>query len=167
MKRFAMIALAAVTLVGGIGAAGAQMHGSRGSHVGTTSSGGWHGGSGNWNGGSNWNGGNWRGGHSRFVVGVGFGVPLWGWGWWPGYYYPAYYPAYPAYPYSYEPYSYDAYPSGAYIQQDTTSSSPGGTANYSYYCPDTGYYPQVRTCARGWLRVVPQGAPGPTGPTSY
>jgi hypothetical protein len=32
---------------------------------------------------------------------------------------------------------------------------------YRYYCPDSGYYPSVRTCPAGWLRVVPDGAPGP------
>jgi len=167
MKRFAMIVLAAMTLVGGIGVANAQMHG--GSRGGSVASGGWHGG-GSWHGGGNWNGG-WHGGHTRFVVGVGFGAPFWGWGWWPGYwpgyYCPAYYPAYPAYPYTYEPYSYDAYPSGTYIEQNAPTPSPA-RGDYSYYCPDpAGYYPQVRTCAKGWLRVVPQNAPGPTGPTSY
>ena len=56
MKRFAMIVLAAVTIVGGIGVASAQMHG--GSHGGSVAGGGWHGGSGgSWHGGGNWNGG--------------------------------------------------------------------------------------------------------------
>lgn len=177
MKRFAMILLAAATLIGGIGVASAQMHVSRGGSVasGGSHGGGWRGG-GNWNGGSrggdwsgawrgggHWNGG-WRGGHSRVVVGVGFGAPLWGWGWWPGYYpyYPTYY--YPGYPYYYDPYDYDAYPSGTYIQQGQSTPS-ASSGDYSYYCPDpAGYYPQVRTCAKGWLRVVPQSAPGPTGP---
>jgi hypothetical protein len=169
MKRFAMIVLAAVTLIGGIGVANAQMHGS---HGGGAMSGGGHGGGswqggGSWHGGNNWNGGNWHGGHTRFVIGVGFGAPFWGWGWWPGYYYPGYYPAYPAYPYSYQPYSYDTYPSGTYIEQNAPAPNPA-RSDYSYYCPDpAGYYPEVRACAKGWLRVVPQNAPGPAGPTSY
>ncbi len=174
MKRFAMILLAVATLVGGIGVASAQMRGG-GSHGGGAMSGGGHGGGswqggGSWHGGNNWNGGNWHGGHTRFVVGVGFGAPFWGWGWWPGYYYPPYYPYYPAYsgyPYSYEPYSYDTYPSGTYIEQNAPAPAQA-RSDYSYYCPDpAGYYPQVRACAKGWLRVVPQNAPGPTGPTSY
>src|SRR5260221_6108764 len=169
MKRFAMIVLAAVTLIGGIGVASAQMHGSHGGgavSAGAHGGGSWQGG-GSWHGGNNWNGGNWHGGHTRFVVGVGFGAPFWGWGWWPGYYYPPYYPYYPAYsgyPYSYEPYSYDTYPSGTYIEQNAPAPAQA-RSDYSYYCPDpAGYYPQVRACAKGWLRVVPQNAPGPTGP---
>jgi len=176
MKRFAMILLAAVGLVGGIGVANAQMHG--GSHGGGSWSGGhsggnWSGGhsGGNWSGGSwqggNWHGGNWhRGGHgSRVFVGVGFGAPWWGW--WPGYY-PLYYPYYGAYGYYPYPdyYSYD-YVEPSYIQQDDSAYQPrsGQRSNYSYYCPDpAGYYPEVQTCAKGWLRVVPQSAPGPGAP---
>lgn len=26
---------------------------------------------------------------------------------------------------------------------------------YWYYCPDLGYYPEVRDCPNGWLKVVP------------
>jgi hypothetical protein len=170
MKRFAMIMLAAATLVGGIGIASAQMHGSHGGRGGAMSSGGWHGG-GTWHGGGNWHGGNFHNGNfrSRVFIGVGFGAPFWGWGWWPGYYSPYYYPAYyPAYPY----YDGDYYPydSSTYIEQGTPTYSQSAPAygqgtQYWYYCPDpAGYYPQVPTCAKGWLRVVPSGAPGPTSP---
>ena len=169
MKRFAMIVLAAATMVGGIGVAMAQGH----AHSGGSFSGGYHfsGGShvgGSWNGGGHWNGGNWHGSHTRFVVGVGFGAPWWGW--WPGYYYP-YYPAYyVGYPY-YHDYPYDY--SGGYVEQGSSNnpSAPGASSGqfssgqYSYYCPDpAGYYPQVATCSKGWLRVVPQNAPGPSSP---
>ena len=176
MKRFAMILLAAVGLVGGIGVASAQMHG--GSHGGGGWSGGhsagsWSGGhsGGNWSGGSWHGGGNWHGGHgSRVFVGFGFGAPWWGW--WPGYYpYSGYYSGYPyysAYPYYADyPYGYDYAPQG-YVQRDAPTytqprSFQGG--EYSYYCPDpAGYYPEVQTCAKGWLRVVPQNAPGPGAP---
>src|SRR5438876_12408040 len=165
MKRFAMIVLAVIGLVGGIGVASAQMH-SGGSHGGGGShaSGQWHSG-GSWNGG-NWRGGNWHGG-SRVFVGVGFGAPWWGW--WPGYY-PLYYPYYGSYgyyPYADYYYPYE-YAEPTYIQQDTPAyNPPRGTqrSEYSYYCPDpAGYYPQVQTCAKGWLRVVPQSAPGPGAP---
>jgi hypothetical protein len=173
MKRFAMIVLAAVGLVGGIGVASAQMHsgshGGGGMHAGTSghSGGSWSGHSGgSWNGG-NWHGGNWRGGGhgSRVFVGVGFGAPWWGW--WPGYY-PLYYPYYGSYGYYPYPdyYSYD-YVEPSYIQQDDSAYQPrsGPRGDYSYYCPDpAGYYPQVQTCAKGWLRVVPQSAPGPGAP---
>jgi hypothetical protein len=162
MKRFAMILLAAVGLVGGVGVAGAQMHSGSHGGGGTHASGQWHSG-GSWNGG-NWRGGNWHGG-SRVFVGVGFGAPWWGW--WPGYY-PLYYPYYGAYGYYPYPdyYSYD-YVEPSYVQQDNSASQPrsGPRGEYSYYCPDpAGYYPQVQTCAKGWLRVVPQSAPGPGAP---
>ena len=105
------------------------------------------------------------------VIGVGFGSPWWGWGygWWPGYYYPyypAYYPSYPYYPDTYYPSDY----SSTYIQQGAPapterSYSEGG--QYSYYCPDpAGYYPQVPTCNREWLRVLPPSAPGPAAPAT-
>src|SRR6266404_3316157 len=158
MKRFAMILLAVVGLVGGVGVASAQMHGGShggggwsGGHSGGSWSGGHSGGSwsgghsgGNWNGGSWRGGGNWHGGHgSRVFVGFGFGAPWWGW---PGYY-PAYYPYYGAYGYypyaDYYTYSYDYEPS--YIQQENPAYSPprgGQRGDYSYYCPDpAGYYP--------------------------
>ena len=32
--------------------------------------------------------------------------------------------------------------------------------NYWYYCPDPqGYYPYIRQCASGWLKVVPDTTP--------
>ena len=162
MKRFVMIVLAVIGLIGGIGVASAQ-HSSR-SGSGAVASGQSHSGGGSWQGG-NWRGGSWRGGShgSRVFVGVGFGAPWWGW--WPGYYYP-YYGYYGYYPYAdYYPYEY-AEPT--YIQQDTPAYNPprgGQRSEYSFYCPDpAGYYPQVQTCAKGWLRVVPQSAPGPGAP---
>jgi hypothetical protein len=178
MKRFAIVLLAVIGLVGGIGVAGAQTHG--GSRGGGTHAGGqWHSG-GNWSGGGSWSrsGGNWHGGGwhgSRVFVGVGFGAPWLGWGWWPGYY-PAYYPYYagyyPAYPYAVDyPYGYEyGYESMApsYVQKDAPAYDQQGSGQrgqYQYYCPDpAGYYPQVATCARGWLRVVPPSAPGPAAP---
>jgi hypothetical protein len=176
MKRFAMILVAAAMLIGGTGVAMAQHHGGGGGMGGGGMHGGggaWHGGGGSWHGGS-W-GGHWHGGwgwHGTSVV-IGIGGPWWGW--WPAYYpyyygygYPYYYPYYP---YS-SPYYSDApmYDSGGYVQrpdaeyQGDTSQAPtqGG---YQYYCPNpAGYYPQVPTCAAGWLRVIPPNAPGPTSP---
>jgi hypothetical protein len=183
MKRFATVVIAAAMMIGGVGVANAQMHGSHGGSSGGGGS--WHGGGssgGAWHGGGSWHGGGWYGGHSHVVVGVGFGWPYWGWGWpgyYSGYYYPyaysAYYPYSYGYPYGYDP-GYSGY-SGSYIEQGTPApAAPSAPARgeyspqsqYSYYCPDpAGYYPQVPTCAKGWLRVVPQSAPGPTGPTTY
>ena len=32
--------------------------------------------------------------------------------------------------------------------------------NYWYYCPDPqGYYPYIRDCASGWMKVVPDATP--------
>lgn len=183
MKRFAIILLAAAGLVGSVGVASAQHRGgsSSGGSMHSGDSGwqgggsgwhgggsGWRGGGSSWHGGGNWHGGGWNGHGSRFFVGVGFGAPWWGWG--PGYYsyypYSSYYSAYPYY--ADYPYGYD-YTAPGYVQRDAPTytqprSFQGG--EYSYYCPDpAGYYPQVATCASGWLRVVPSGTPGPTAPT--
>jgi hypothetical protein len=76
-------------------------------------------------------------------------------GWWgPGYWGP---PAYPYYPY----YSY--YPAPpvvveqqpqAYVQQNQQES------DYWYYCQNPeGYYPYVKSCPGGWMKVVPDAAP--------
>ena len=89
------------------------------------------------------------------------------------YYYPTYYYGYPYYGPYYGGYPYDSgydY-SGGYVEQGSGGSPQAvpapsqPRAEYSYYCPDpAGYYPQVATCPKGWLRVVPQNAPGPTSP---
>ena len=78
--------------------------------------------------------------------------------WWPAYYGYAYPYPYPySYYYDYYPYTYYDYaPSTTYIERVPSTSAP---AQVQYYCPDGGYYPAVRTCARGWLRVVPDGGP--------
>ena len=174
---------------GGGGSAGG-MHGggswSGGSHGGSWNGGhgGWNGGHGGWNGGhgGSWNGG-WHGGwHGGTNVVVGFGGPWWGW--WPGYYpyygYAGYgYPA--AYPYTYPNYGYGeyypapTYDTGTYVERPDAGYQGGQPQQYQggqvtsdgyvYYCPNpAGYYPQVPTCAAGWLRVVPQGG-GPTAPS--
>ena len=70
---------------------------------------------------------------------------------------------YPAYTY----YDYPAYyGSPAYYDSTEIYVEPGdrpGPAapqeQSQYYCPDTGYYPTVQTCPRGWLRVLPGGPP--------
>jgi hypothetical protein len=88
-----------------------------------------------------------RGGHGGHGprVGVGFWIgPGWGW----PYYYPSYY--YPYYP-----------PEQTIVIQQ----QPEGFAQplpqeeqplYWYYCKDPqGYYPYVKKCPNGWMKVVP------------
>ena len=159
LALFATVAL----LLGGVGTASAQMHG--GGHGG--GGGGWHGGDGGWHGG----GGGWHGGHfhdGRFHhfhtnFGVFIGAPAF---WWGAPYYLYHYP------YSYYDGS-DAWPfygdpgPTTYIQQDSetaaqSSAGQSSGAEYQYYCTDpAGYYPQVQNCAKGWLKVVPDGSPTP------
>jgi hypothetical protein len=166
MRRILLALFAALGLALGSGTALAQHSG--GGHSGGGHSGGWSGGghSGGWHGGG-WHGGHGHGG-SHFVWGVGIGFPgYWGYPYY-GYPYYASYPYYGGYPYyADEPYYgvYDPAP-GSYIQRDMgsapSSSAPAGENQYSYYCPDpAGYYPQIQSCAKGWLKVVPDGGPRP------
>ncbi len=91
-----------------------------------------------------------HGGHGQFSGSVWIG-PGWGWGPWWG----------PGYPY----YSYPNYaPPPVIVQQppDEYIQQPAPQANepaYWYYCPDRkGYYPYVKTCPNGWLKVEPSPA---------
>jgi hypothetical protein len=172
---------------GGSWNGGGSWHGGSGSNW---NGGSWHGGSGsNWNGGGwhgggyrggYWNGGRWYGGTN---VGFYFGLPG---AWWPGYY-PywgwggGYYNA--AYPYYADAAAYVDPGQVTYIQRDQVadgayapapppaarSGSPGQYSyQFSYYCIDpAGYYPQVQQCARGWLKVVPDGGARPAPIPQY
>lgn len=117
--------------------------------------GGYYGGHGGYYGGG-WHGGGWHGGTSW-----NFGVNLGGWGWggpfYPYYGYPyAYpYPYYPAYPYVSAP-IVTQQPAQEYQQ----TAPPPEQQSYWYFCTDpNGYYPYVKRCPSGWLKVVPSGAP--------
>ena len=118
-------------------------------------------GHGGWNGGGRWNGG-WRGSHWHGGF-RGFGGVYVGWPW---YWWGPAYDAYPAYSYYGAPAYYDGAPA-YYDSTEVYVEPPAGTApatpraQSQYYCPDAGYYPAVKTCPRGWLRVVPGGAPPP------
>ena len=93
-------------------------------------------------------------GRTRVGVGLYFGVPLAGLGWY-GYGYPYYpYPYYPSYP-VYVP----AQPT-TYIQQEAVQPSYAPqSSGYWYYCGDArAYYPYVKECPGGWQRVAPQPA---------
>jgi hypothetical protein len=82
---------------------------------------------------------------------VGMGVGLWfgpGWGLPGPYYYPSYY--YPYYPSEQQ----------IIIQQPEAYVQPAPQTDqqpfYWYYCKEPqGYYPYVRQCPGGWMKVVP------------
>jgi hypothetical protein len=92
----------------------------------------------------------WHHGGVRF--GVVIGAPF----------YPWYYPPY----YTYPPYTYAPYPSApaaptTYIEQG--SAQPAQGSSYWYYCEASKtYYPYVKECPAGWMRVVPQVTPQAT-----
>lgn len=69
------------------------------------------------------------------------------WGPWAGSAYPYYYPYY-----SPPPVVVQQAPE-EFVQRPDTQSEDSG---YWYYCQDPkGYYPYVKRCPNGWLRVVP------------
>jgi hypothetical protein len=171
LKKLAFLSLATVVLLGGPNAASAR--GSGGSHSGGFHSGGFH--SGGFRGHSGLQGGGFRGqsgfhsggfrGHSGFHhdgfhhnhghFDVFVDVPLFGFPlFWDPFFYPYYYP-YSAYPYS----------APVYVEQEPPVYIERGSgyehgSDYWYYCADRrAYYPYVRTCPKGWLRVVPESAP--------
>lgn len=87
-------------------------------------------------------------GVSHFSFGVNVGPTWWGPGWgWGG----PYYPYYPGYSY---------YPPPVIVQEPreiyTQPAPPAEEPVYWYYCPDPqGYYPYVKKCPKGWMKVVP------------
>lgn len=91
-------------------------------------------------------GGGWRGG-----VWIG---PGWGWGWDPWLWGPPYYPGY--YPYYSAPPVVVQQPQ-QYIQQPAPQAEE---QSYWYFCgKPQGYYPYVKNCPGGWMKVVPPSAP--------
>ncbi|SNB47239.1 hypothetical protein [Geobacter sp. DSM 9736] len=95
-------------------------------------------------------GGGHGGGHGRHG-GTHFGIFLspgwWGPGWWG--------PRYPYYPYYQQPPIIIQQPREEYVPPP-----PAEEQQYWYYCPDPqGYYPYVKTCPKGWLKVVPSTTP--------
>ncbi len=150
MKKFICIALATIALClanSFPGYAGPPAGGSvrGGGGVAWHGGGGWHGGG--WHGGG-WHGGGWHGhGHSSFGVFIGPG-------WW-GYPYPYYYPYYPYYSYPY-PYYYTP----PTIPQQQYEYVEPEAPSYWYFCQNPkGYYPYVKQCPKGWLKVVPKPVP--------
>jgi len=86
----------------------------------------------------------WHHGGVRFGVFV--GAPF----------YPWYYP-----PYYYPPYPYPAVVGPAapttYVEQGGARPAPSQPSSYWYYCEASKtYYPYVKECPAGWMRVVPK-----------
>jgi len=99
-----------------------------------------------------------HGGGSRFFFGGSVVLGPW-WPWYPWYSSYPYYSYYPSYPYY--PYYYPA-PSAAVQQQPPvyTEPAPSQSEYYWYYCQNPqGYYPYVKSCPGGWMKVVPQATP--------
>lgn len=86
--------------------------------------------------------------------------PAWGWDWywglgpwWWGYPWYSYY-------YPYDPYYYPEWPAVVERQMPEYSQpSPQQPEEryYWYFCPDAkNYYPYVKKCPSGWLKVIPK-----------
>lgn len=95
-----------------------------------------------------------RGGHGGHGPHVGIGLWL-GPGWWGPYYYPYYYPYYQDQPIVIEQPELYVQPAPQTEQQPV----------YWYYCKDPqGYYPYVKQCPGGWMKVVPTPPAPPSAP---
>ncbi len=93
--------------------------------------------------------GHFHGSRYHFSGGVWIGPGWSGWGpwWWgaPGY------PYYPYYPYYSPPVVIQQQPP-VYVQPAPQPEEQ----SYWYYCPNPqGYYPYVKQCPKGWLKVIP------------
>jgi len=97
-------------------------------------------------------------GHGHGFFG-GFGYGWWGYPYWWDYpYYPYSYPYYPYYYPYYDPYYYGAYGEPPAPPQGVPPPAESGQQQPSFwqFCQDPeGYYPYVKDCRAGWLRVVP------------
>jgi hypothetical protein len=87
-------------------------------------------------------GGHFRHGGGHVGVGVFVGPGFWGPGWWG---------PYPYYPY-YPPQVIVREPPEIYVEPAPQAEEP----RYWYYCQEPqGYYPNVKKCPKGWMKVVP------------
>ena len=87
-----------------------------------------------------------RGGHGGFS----FRSSIWvGPGWWGPWGYPY---SYPYYPYYAEPPVVIEKQAPVYVQPNRQQEE----SDYWYFCPKPqGYYPYIKRCPSGWLKVVP------------
>lgn len=172
MRRILYIALAAFALLLGptlpTEAYQARTGGTRGSGGGSAAGGyvgrggdyrgGGYSHGGGYNGGGHYGGGYYGGGHGGWYGGTYFSSsiflgPYWGPWWWG-----------PSYPY---PYPYYSGPSVVIEQApqpqqyfDKEDQGVKGDEQYWYYCKDPeGYYPYVKRCPQGWMKVVPTPPP--------
>jgi hypothetical protein len=98
--------------------------------------------------------------HGHFSTSVWIG-PGWGWGVWDPFFYPYYYPYGYPYPYYYAPPSVVVQEPQEYISAPEAKEEPAG---YWYYCKEAnGYYPYVKRCPSGWMKVVPYQPPPDLG----
>ncbi|MFL6571404.1 MAG: hypothetical protein ACJ8G4_06610 [Burkholderiales bacterium] len=90
--------------------------------------------------------GGWHG-HSRVIVGFNFGYPVYA----PWYYYPP-----PAY--YYPPAVYAPPAPTTYVERsDVAEEAPAQPPATWYFCRESnGYYPYVKQCPGGWMRVPAQ-----------
>jgi len=95
----------------------------------------------------------------HFGHGPHVGVGVWlGPGWWGPY--PYYYPTY--YPYYSEPPIVIEQQPEVYVQPAPQAVEQ---PSYWYFCKEPqGYYPQVKRCPSGWLKVVPTPPPSSLPP---
>jgi len=94
----------------------------------------------------------WHHGGVRF--GVVIGAPFYPWYYPPYYYYPPAVVAVPA-------------PPTTYIEKGSPHATPSQPSSYWYYCEASKtYYPYVKECPAGWMRVVPQTTPQATPNTA-
>ncbi len=99
----------------------------------------------------------WRGGHDRRHHGnVDIVIDPLGWT-----YYPP--PYYSPPPYYYPPPIYvSPPPPPVYIEQTPAKPVAPPAQSYWYYCTNPqGYYPTIKECPGGWLKVVPETQPTP------
>jgi len=145
---------------GGYSGSGHSYQGSHGGSYGGSNNyhgkGGYHG-SGGYRGYRGYPGGYPYHGNGNHHHGNGNSYRVWiGGGWYPGYWGPAY----PRY-YSYYPYYYPyAYAPGAVAEQPQLSAPAQDQDSYWYYCENPqGYYPYVKSCPGGWMKVLPETEP--------
>ena len=88
--------------------------------------------------------------HGHFRAGIYIGGPVWGAPYYPPYYPSYYYPSAPIY----------VQPAPAYIEREPATSYVEQDKDYWYYCAQSAtYYPYVKECPQGWMKVVPGSTP--------
>jgi hypothetical protein len=98
--------------------------------------------------------------HGHFSTSIWLG-PAWGWSVWDPFYYPYYYPYRYPYPYYASPTVVVPQQPEEYISSPEAKEEPAG---YWYYCKEAnGYYPYVKRCPGGWMKVVPYQPPPDLG----